>query len=153
MRKLLVLAGVAAVWLAGAAGAAAQPRNDSCYRELRKEEEKWERDVRKHGYSSRQAQHRREKIASIRARCEARFFRDRYRYDAWRDRDRDGRRDRDDRWRDNNWRDRDWPNGYPFDLRWVDHYRDRRWRDRDGRNLDWFFRNGYIWRDNRWCRR
>jgi hypothetical protein len=69
------------VILATAAGmlmmlGAAQParadhrdRLDNCYRKVEKEERKLDREVRRHGWHSRQAQHRREKIARLRFTC------------------------------------------------------------------------------------
>ncbi len=80
---------------------------DKCFDKVRKEQDKLERDIRKHGWNSRQARNRREKIQRTRYQCADRYGWGRYgRDDGWWGRD---RRDRDRDWRDDdrNRRDRD----------------------------------------------
>jgi hypothetical protein len=94
LRGTILTGALAAVFaLAGAGTAEAR---DNCRERIHKEEQKLHRDVRKHGWNSRQAHNRREKIHRLRRQC-GDFF-------GWRN---DRGRDRDDRrWRDRN-RDRD----------------------------------------------
>lgn len=123
------------VLLASAAGlmlslAAAQParadhRDDQrkCFDRLQKEEHKLQRDVRKHGWNSRQAQQRRIKLNRMRSQCGGNFWgngRNDRRDDGWFGRD---RRDRDRDWRDDR-RRRDDRNRNSRDF-W-DIYRNRR---------------------------
>lgn len=51
------------------AGAGAVQAHDSCREKIRKEEYKLQRDVARHGFYSRQAQHRREAISRLRWQC------------------------------------------------------------------------------------
>jgi hypothetical protein len=83
-----------------------------CSDRIRSEEIKLRRDIERHGFFSRQAAHRREKLNELRESCareNRRFFsgRDRDRNGRWHDRDND--RDRDNRWRRDrdDWRHRD----------------------------------------------
>jgi hypothetical protein len=80
-------------------GAAAQARDrDSC-RDISSEERDLQRNIRHHGYYSRQAEHERREIAQLRARCwggnRGWGWRDRDDRRGWRHRDRD--RDHEDR--------------------------------------------------------
>jgi len=79
---------------------------DSCGNRIRNEERELASNIRRHGYYSRQANHDRRELNSLRSRC--------YDGNRWRRRD----WDRDDRWRRRNDRD-------------GDHDADRRRRDRD----------------------
>jgi type II secretory pathway component PulJ len=124
-RLFLSLAAGALLMLGAASTAQADHRNDrKCFERVRSEQNKLERDIRRHGFFSRQAQHRRERLAQLRRSCGygGGFF--------WRDGGRDNRWDR-DRHRDG-WA---WRNN-----RWV-------------RSDDWYRRNGYVWRGGQWCRR
>ena len=111
----------AALLLGGATTAQAdhRDRDRQCWERINREEHKLQRDIRRHGIFSRQAQHRRAKIHRLRQQCGVGFW-------GWRD-DRGwgrGRWDRDDDWR------------------WRDRRRDDRWRrDRD----DWYW-DGRRWR-------
>ncbi len=113
--KRILIAAVGALALFVLPGAAqARDRNDKCFQRIRKEEVKLERDIQKHGYFSRQADNRREKIARLRTSCgreflfrrDDRVFRERNRRERERElrEERRERRDRRDRNRD---RDRD----------------------------------------------
>lgn len=98
-------------------GADTAQAHDNCSVRLNREEQHLQRDIRRHGFYSRQAQHRRQRIAELRRECYSRFGR---RWDNDRDRDDrrwDNRRDRND-WRNRD-RDRD---------RWV--WDGRQWRRR-----------------------
>lgn len=55
----------AGLLLAGASSAQAR----DCYHQIRREEEKLARDIRKHGFYSRQAEHRRIQLSRLRDRC------------------------------------------------------------------------------------
>ncbi len=93
----------------GAAATQARDRDDKCFERMRREEQKLDRDINRHGFNSRQAQHDREKLREARDRCRGESNR------RWRngDGDRDGRwgrdrhRDRDDRWHRDQDHDRD----------------------------------------------
>ena len=101
----------AALLLGGAATAEAR---GNCGDRIHREEHKLQRDIRRHGLFSRQAQHRRAKIHRLHQQCGESFF-------GWRD-DRGrgrGRWNRDDDWRWRNDRHRD---GWRWD--------GRRWRRR-----------------------
>ncbi len=130
MLKKLFLTGVlgaAAFLFAGAGTAKADRCNEN---KVRNEQWQLQRDIQRHGFFSRQAQHRREKIQRLRQQCGG-FGWNRDRDRRW-DRDRNGRWDRD--------RDRDDRRG--------DRDRDNRWRrdrDRD--------RNGWYWDGRSWRRR
>ncbi|HJY88482.1 MAG TPA: hypothetical protein VKE24_16730 [Candidatus Acidoferrales bacterium] len=107
-------------------------RADSC-RDLSSEYRDLDRQIRRHGYYSRQADKERREIAQLRARCwgDNRGWGWGNRGWGWRDDDRRWRDrdwDRDDR---RGWRRRDWDRD--DDRRWWRH-RDRdddRWRHRD----------------------
>ncbi len=149
VRTLLSVAAGAVMFMAGTASA------DSCrdrISQLERNVTKYERDGR---YND--ARLERQKLAQTRANC---GYNNRgYGYSDGNDRwyGRDDRRD--DRYRHDNGKHKGWykngkyDNDRWYDERWRDHHRDSRWRDRDGRNRDWFHRNGYEWRDGRWCRR
>ncbi len=95
-----------ALSLGAAQPAQADHRRDAekCFRKVQKEEDKLDRDIRKHGWRSRQAHNRREKIARLRQECGARYGWGR---DGWRDDDRRWDRGRYDG-RGSSWRrDRD----------------------------------------------
>jgi len=77
---------------------------DSCGNRIRNEERELARNIRRYGYYSRQANHERRELNSLRSRC--------YDGNRWRRRD----WDRDDRWRRHHDRD-------------GDHDADRRRRD------------------------
>lgn len=118
LKRLLLTGAFATAFLfAGANTAEAHP-DRNCGNRIRSEQNKLERDVRKHGWNSRQAQQRRIKINRLRQQCGGNFW------GLWRG-DRDGRWDRD--------RDRD-------DRRWRNN--DRR-NDRDRRDRYW---DGRQWR-------
>lgn len=130
-RVLLTGAFATAFLFAGAKSAEAHP-DRNCGNRIRSEQSKLDRDIRKHGWNSRQAQQRRTKIHRLRQQCGGDFW------GLWRgDRDRDGRWDRD--------RDRD------RDRRGDD----RRWRDNDRRNdrRDDRDRRYWRWDGRRWHRR
>ena len=99
------------LFLGGAGVAQANDRN--CGERLRNEQYKLERDIRRHGAFSRQAQNRREHILRLRQQCGFGFRGNRNeRWDdrrGWRDRDReyrDERRRNERRWENRNriWR-------------------------------------------------
>jgi hypothetical protein len=119
LRGTILTGALAAVFaLAGASTAQAR---DNCRERIHNEEHKLQRDARKHGWNSRQARNRREKIHSLQRQCGSFFGSDRGRdrrldrNDDWRQRDRDrgdwnrdrNRRNRGDLNRDRNRRDRD----------------------------------------------
>ncbi len=93
------------------ATAQARDGDDQCFQRIRNEEFKLQRDIDRHGFFSRQAEHRRAKVRELRERC-AFGHRGRFRGDGDHDRDDrsfrngrhrhrgDGDNDRDDRWRD-----------------------------------------------------
>jgi hypothetical protein len=68
---------------------ASADRYSSCQRKIEKEERELDRQIRRHGYWSRQAQHERQELRNLRARCGG-FYRDRDDRQ-YRDRDRDWR--------------------------------------------------------------
>ena len=74
--------------------------HNTCFDRIHREEQKLQRDISRHGYVSRQAQHRRQKLFRLRQQCGTGFF-------GWQDgrRGRWGNRDA-WRWRDN--RRQDW---------------------------------------------
>lgn len=85
------------------AAAQARDRDRSC-RDISREERELQRNIRRHGFFSPQAQHDRRELARMRADCRG-DHRGLWRGDGDHDRDdRRGWRDRDDRWHD---RDRD----------------------------------------------
>jgi len=94
LRGFLLTGALGAALLLG--GATAAQARDNCWDRIHCEEHKLQRDIRRHGIFSRQAQHRRAKIHRLRERCGVGFW-------GWRD-DRGrgrGRWDRGDwRWRD-----------------------------------------------------
>ncbi len=112
--------------LAGAQPARADHGRDrrDCERKIEREEHKLEREIRKHGWRSHQAERQREKLFYLRRECGFGNGWERY----------DGRRDR---WgRDRNWRDDgDRHRHDPFDCRDRSHRHDL---------------EGYFWRDSRW---
>lgn len=129
----------AAAWsflLLGSAGAAqAHPRrhprvvhDPNCAERIHREEHKLDRDIRRHGAFSRQAQRRREKIHRLREKCGFGFFgrgdRRGGREGRWHRRDDDGDWRDDDRWRRRN-------------DDWGDARRDRR-RGHRGDRRRWF---------------
>ncbi len=81
----------------------AQARDRDCGAKIRAEERELDRNIRRHGFFSRQANRDRRELNALRARCGNRRW--------------DG--DRDDRWRDR--RGRDWDHDGDRDNRW------RRW--------------------------
>jgi hypothetical protein len=142
-----------ALWVAAAAGiafslAGAPParadhrdRQQDCWRKIEKEEHKLHRDTRRHGWFSRQAQHRREKIARLRHECGRRdgWGRNRgWRVDEWRDRG--YRQDRWDFHADGRGRFGYWDHD-PHRCRVFDHHHDRYSHDRFGR----FRWSGAFW--------
>ena len=108
LRGLFLTGALAAAFALAGAGTA-QAR-DTCRECIQREEFKLQREIRRHGWNSRQVRNRREKIYRLQRECGGRsYFGDRRRDDRrW---DRDGR-DRDDwRWRDRNrwyWDGRNW---------------------------------------------
>ena len=153
--KGLLLAVVAgfAITLAGAQPARAdhRDRERECFRKVDKEQNKLEREIRKHGFYSRQAQRQREKLFRVRNECRGYGYRGRD--DRW---DRDRRYDRED-WRDDRDRRDDryrWSDfhadgrgryGYwdhnPDHCNVFDHHHDRYGSDRFGR----FRWSGTFW--------
>ena len=110
LRSFFLAGAMAAAFLFAGVGTA-QARGN-CRERIQREEFKLQREIRRHGFYSRQAQNRREKIYRLRQQCGSAFFGRRDGRGRWgRDRDRNGRRD----WR----RDRD-------DWYWDG----RRWRRR-----------------------
>lgn len=84
-KLILLVAELSAVLLlSGAVPAQAHDRDDDCYRRIHRAEEKLEREIYRHGYYSRQAQHQRHKLQEERERC---YYRHHGR-DDWRYRDR-----------------------------------------------------------------
>jgi hypothetical protein len=74
--------------LFGAAGNASAHDFDKCQRRIDKEEWKLQREINRHGFYSRQAEHQRHELREARERC--RIDRERWeREHHWRDRDRD----------------------------------------------------------------
>ena len=67
--------------LLGNAPAAGADHYDSCHRNVDKWEDRLERDIRRHGYDSHQANHDRHELAEAREHCEHRYGR------YWRDHD------------------------------------------------------------------
>ena len=137
--KGTILTGVFGAMFLFAGVGTAQAHDNNCSDRIRKEEIKLQREVRKHGSFSRQAQNRREKLLRLRQQCGDSFWGfGRDRNDRWggRDRDRDDRwgrndrrRDRDDRWeRDGRWEDRDRDNDRRRDNNWY--WDGRQWRRR-----------------------
>lgn len=115
LRGIFLTGALAAAFVLAGAGVA---QADNCRDRIQREEFKLQRDIRRHGLFSRQAQNRRFKIQRMRRQCGPSFW-------GWRDDRGHGRWDRDDRrWRNRD-RDRD----------------DRRRRDRD----DWYW-DGRRWR-------
>lgn len=66
---LLTAAAGALLFLGGAAISEARPNDRNCSSRIDSEVNKLERDVRKHGFFSRQAQQRRQKIQRLRQQC------------------------------------------------------------------------------------
>ena len=131
---LLAAAAGLAFTLAGAQPARADrydhDRRD-CYRKIDKQEDKLQKEVRRHGWRSRQAQREREKLDRIRYQCGDRYGWGRN----------DGRRDRD--WRDDNSRrgdNRRWGR-WDHDPHHCRHHSHR--HDRDG---------GFRWGGTFWLR-
>jgi len=89
------LAGAAtAVLVSLGAASSAEARHDNCFRKVRSEQIKLQREIARHGFFSRQARNRQIKINWLERQCSRDFLRDR-RDHRWRD----GRRfDRDDRY-------------------------------------------------------
>lgn len=67
--------------------AQARDRDDQCFQRIRNEESKLQRDIDRHGFFSRQAEHRREKIRGLRERCFLGTNHRHFRGDGDRDRD------------------------------------------------------------------
>jgi len=65
----LTAAAAALLFLGGAATAEARPNDRNCSARIDSETRKLDRDVRKHGFFSRQAQQRRQKIQRLRQQC------------------------------------------------------------------------------------
>lgn len=69
MRWKTALGTAAAGLFFSLAGAGAVQAHDSCFDRIHKEEHKLQRDVRRHGWDSRQAHNRRVKIDRLRWQC------------------------------------------------------------------------------------
>lgn len=67
----MLYAALGAFFLAGVATPARADRDDACSRQIRKAEESLEKEVRKHGEQSRQAEQRRRQVEEIRECCRA----------------------------------------------------------------------------------
>lgn len=69
--KASLLAAVLSAFLlfGGATPAQAHDRDDNCSRRIHRAEEKLEREIYRHGYYSRQAQHQRHELQEERQRC------------------------------------------------------------------------------------
>lgn len=92
-KMALLTAAVGGFLLFGAAGRADAHDFDKCQRRIDKEEWKLQREINRHGFYSRQAEHQRHELREARERC----WRDRERWECEhgrRDRDRDWDRDR-----------------------------------------------------------
>lgn len=128
--KLALLGAAAGLMLSLGAGTAEADRRDDCWKKINKAEHKLNEAVRKHGWRSRQADHRRQELRRVQARCGGfGWWNNRGRDDNWWGRDRRDR-DRDD-WR---WRDRD------RDDRWNRGRRDNSWnRGSRARPINWFW--------------
>lgn len=130
-RKWFLLAAVGFLFtMAGAQPARADHRYErrECERKIEKQEHKLEREIRRHGFRSRQAQREREKLFHLRRECGFGYGWGRH----------DDRRDRD--WRDDDRYDNHWRNGrWDHDPDRCNNYRHR--HDRDGR----FRWNGTLW--------
>lgn len=102
LRGTILTGALAAVFVL--AGASTAEARDNCRERIHREEIKLHREVRKHGWNSRQVRNRREKIHRLQRQCGSFFGSDRGRDRRW-DRN-DDRRGRD--WnRNRNRRDRD----------------------------------------------
>ncbi len=66
-KTVFLAAGLGAGVLLAGAGEARADHN--CWRKIAQEESKLDRDVRKHGWYSRQAEHRRARLHRLRAEC------------------------------------------------------------------------------------
>lgn len=132
LRKLFLTGVLGAAFLLAGAGTAQADHDRNCGNRVRNEQYKLQREIQRHGYYSRQAQHRREGLLRLRRQCGISLW-------GWRDNDRDGRWGRDDRWDRNDRRGRN----------------DRRWdrRDRDDRGRRDRDRNGWYWDGRNWRRR
>jgi hypothetical protein len=93
LRGLLFTGALATAFLL--TGATTAEAHNTCLDRIHREEHKLQRDLRRHGWNSRQVQHRRQKIFRLRQQCGSSFF--------GLNRRNDRRWDRDDDWR---WRDR-----------------------------------------------
>lgn len=89
-RRTLLRAVLGSVVLLGGVALTSVPaqadRYSSCQKKIGKEERELDRQIRRHGYWSRQAQHERQELRNLRARCGGYYrdrddgrFRDRYR--------------------------------------------------------------------------
>lgn len=137
LRGTILTGALAAVFVL--AGASTAEARDNCRERIHKEEQKLQRDARKHGWNSRQARNRREKIHSLQRECGG-FF-------GWgNDRGRDRGLDRDDDWRQ---RDRD-RGEWNRDRNRRDRNRGDVNRDRNRRDRD---RDGWHWDGRNWRRR
>lgn len=105
LRSMLLTAALGAAFVL--AGASTAQAHNTCVDRMHREEHKLQRDIRRHGYWSHQAQHRREKVLRLRRECGGAGLwgwldgrrGDRFDDRRWRSRDRDW--DDDDRWFDN----------------------------------------------------
>lgn len=92
-RMTLLTAAFGGFLLFGAAGRADARDFEKCQRRIDKEEWKLQREINRHGFYSRQAEHKRHELRDARERC----WRERERWErehGWRHRDRDGDWDR-----------------------------------------------------------
>lgn len=75
--KAAVVSSAAGMLLWLGAASPAEARHDRCFDRVRNEQWKLERDIRQHGFFSRQAQNRREKIFRLERSCARDAFRHR----------------------------------------------------------------------------
>jgi hypothetical protein len=94
LRTALVSTLVAGFMLFGNTPITRADDRDICYRNVHNWEQKLDRDIDRHGFKSRQANHDRHELGEARESCQRRFgndWRERYNYDRDRDYDRDRR--------------------------------------------------------------
>ena len=70
---LLAVAAGTLLFLGSAGTAKAHPSNRQCFERIQREQGKLQREIRRHGVFSRQAQNRRTAIARLRHQCGQRF--------------------------------------------------------------------------------
>ena len=68
-RRILLAGALGGALLFAGAGVAQAHDRDGCFERIRREEWRLEREIRRHGYYSRQAQRRRHELFHLRERC------------------------------------------------------------------------------------